>query len=68
MVEQKIPDIQPPQADSSDDDADFEALKAAAANMPKRTDEEVEAELDEWLKHPLNCKEVTPEMLEMPEY
>jgi hypothetical protein len=34
-------------------DEQFEAL---AANFPKRTPEEAEADLQEFLKHPLNCK------------
>ena len=33
------------------------------ANMPKRTQAEVDAEMDEWFNHPLNCKELTPEIL-----
>lgn len=36
--------------------------------MPKRTPEEEEADLDEFLNHPLNCKKITPEMLELPEF
>ena len=30
--------------------------------------EEQEADLEEWINHPLNCKELTPEMLERPEF
>lgn len=36
--------------------------------MPKMTPEEEEADMEEWVNHPLNCREVTPEMLERPEY
>ena len=36
--------------------------------MPQRTPEEVEADMEEWLAHPLNCKELTPEMMERPEF
>ena len=46
-------------------DEEFERMKAA---MPQRTDEEREADLEEWMNHPLNCKELTPEMLERPEF
>ena len=38
------------------------------ASMPKRSEEEIEAELEEFLNHPLNCKELTPDMLERPEF
>ena len=37
-------------------------------NFPKLTPEEEEAELEEWVNHPLNCKELTPAMLERPEF
>ena len=46
-------------------DEQFEAMRAA---MPERTDEEIEKDMEEWATHPLNCKEVTPEMLEKPEF
>lgn len=46
-------------------DEQFEAL---AANFPKRTAEEAEADLQEFLKHPLNCRELTPEILALPEF
>lgn len=48
-----------------EDDAFFEAM---AAKFPKRTDAEVEKELEEWARHPLNCKEITPKMLQQPEW
>ena len=46
-------------------DEQFEAL---VEQMPKRSQEEAERDLEEFVKHPLNCSEVTPEMLEQPEY
>ena len=46
-------------------DDQFEAL---CAKLPKMTPEEQEADMEEWVNHPLNCQEVTPEMLERPEY
>lgn len=46
-------------------DEQFEAL---AANFPKRTPEEAEADLQEFLKHPLNCKQLTPDILAQPEF
>lgn len=50
------------------DDITDEEFARMQANMPKRTPEEVEADLEEWLAHPLNCKELTPEMMERPEF
>jgi hypothetical protein len=50
-------------ADMTDDQ--FEAM---AAKLPKMTPEEQEADMQEWINHPLNCKEITPEMLERPEF
>ena len=47
------------------DDAFFEAMKA---KFPERTQEEFDKDMDEWQKHPLNCKEVTPEMLKLPAF
>ena len=38
-------------------DDQFEAM---CAQMPKMTQEEQEADLEEWINHPLNCKEITP--------
>ena len=32
------------------------------------TPEEMEKDMEEWVNHPLNAKEVTPDMLERPEY
>ena len=37
-------------------------------SLPERTEEEVEADWEEWLQHPLNCKELTPEMMEREEF
>ena len=39
-----------------------------ADNMPKRTQEEIDKDMEEWAQHPLNCSELTPEMLEKPEF
>ena len=39
-----------------------------AAALPERTEEEIEADWEEWLNHPLNCKELTPDMLEREEF
>ena len=49
-------------------DKEFEELKAAAAKLPKRTQEELDLEMEEWAAHPLNCKELTPELLAKPEF
>lgn len=38
------------------------------AQVPKMTPEEQEADMEEWVNHPLNCREITPEMLERPEW
>lgn len=46
-------------------DDQFEAM---CAQMPQMTEEEKEKDLDEWFNHPLNCKEVTPEMMTRPEF
>lgn len=46
-------------------DDQFEAL---CAQLPKMTPEEMEKDMEEWVNHPLNCREITPEMLERPEY
>ena len=51
--------LPPPEDDITD--AEFEAM---AANMPKMTPEEQERDLEDFLAHPLNCKEITPAMLE----
>ena len=41
-------------------DAEFEAMAEA---MPKMTPEEQEKDLEDFINHPLNCREITPEML-----
>lgn len=38
------------------------------ASFPVRSKEEQEADFEEFMKHPLNCGEITPEMLEQPEF
>lgn len=50
------------------DDITDEQFEALAASFPKRTQEEADADLEEFMKHPLNCKELTPEILAQPEY
>ena len=52
--------IAPPQDDDITD-AEFEAM---VANMPKMTQEEQERDLEDFINHPLNCRELTPEMLQ----
>ena len=52
-------------ADEDITDAEIEAL---IAMRPKRSEEELKDEMEEWLKHPLNCRELTPQMLERPEF
>ena len=37
-------------------------------SLPERTEEEVEADWEDWLQHPLNCKELTPAMMEREEF
>ena len=59
--------------DTSDPNFDVENLtdeqfEQLVAQMPKRSDEEAERDLEEFVAHPLNCSKVTPEMLESPEY
>lgn len=46
-------------------DEEFEALMA---KRPKRSQEEVEKDVEEFLNHPLNVKELTPEMMQRPEF
>lgn len=45
-----------------------EEFEAWCAKQPKRSQQEVEEDVENFLMHPLNCKELTPEMLERPEY
>ena len=65
MVEANPPT---PSAHTDMDDLTDEQFEAMCATLPKLTPEEQEADMEEWVNHPLNCKEVTPEMLERPEY
>lgn len=46
-------------------DEEYAKMKAA---LPKRTQEEQDRDLEEWMAHPLNCKEPTAAMLERPEF
>ena len=65
MVESTNPGIiEPP----DDEEISDELYAKMCAALPKRTDEEVEADLEEFMNHPLNCKEITPEALERPEF
>lgn len=48
------------------DDDEFEAY--VAAHRSERTQAEIDEDLESFLKHPMNCKELTPEMLNMPEF
>lgn len=58
--------VVPEDADLNDlTDEQFEAMRAS---FPKLTPEEEEKEMEEWINHPLNCKELTPEMLDRPEF
>jgi tetratricopeptide (TPR) repeat protein len=45
------------------EDPDFEW-----PNFPKRSQEEIDADIEFFVNHPLNAKKITPEMLEMPEF
>jgi hypothetical protein len=47
------------------DDATFEAM---VAKFPKLSPEEFDKEMEEFRTHPINCKELTPEMLKRPEF
>ena len=56
-----------------DGSLDFDSMtddqfEAHCAKLPKMTAEEQEADMQEWINHPLNVKELTPEMLERPEF
>jgi hypothetical protein len=35
---------------------------------PKRSQAEIDADIDFFVNHPLNARELTPEMLQMPEF
>jgi len=37
-------------------------------NMPKRSQEEIDADVEYFINHPINAKKITPEMMERPEY
>lgn len=66
MVEANMP--LPSNTDGDLNDLTDEQFEAMAKSIPKLTPEEEAAELEEWVNHPLNCKELTPEMLERPEF
>jgi len=36
--------------------------------MPKRSQEEIDADVEYFINHPINAKKITPEMMERPEY
>lgn len=50
------------------DEITDEQIEAMRAAMPKSTPDQIEADMEEWINHPLNCKELTPKMLEQPEF
>lgn len=51
------------------DDADFyDIMQARYKDMPPRTQEEIEDDINYFVNHPLNAKSFTPEMLDLPEY
>ncbi len=50
------------------DDMTDDQFEAWAKAQPKMTEEEQAEAMEEWVNHPLNCRELTPEMLERPEY
>lgn len=60
MVEPK--DLEAMQAKLVDNITD-EEFETMIANQPKRSREEAEAEVEEFLNHPLQCRELTPEIL-----
>jgi hypothetical protein len=37
-------------------------------NLPKRSQEEIDKDIEYFVNHPLNSTKLTPEMLERPEY
>lgn len=37
-------------------------------NVPKRSQEEIDKDIEFFVNHPLNAREITPQMLEMPEF
>lgn len=51
-----------------EDDITDEQFEAMIAAQPKRSQAEVEADVEEFLTHPLNCKELTAKDLERPEF
>jgi len=36
--------------------------------MPKRSQEEIDADVEYFINHPINAKKITPELMERPEY
>jgi hypothetical protein len=40
-----------------------EQFEAMIASQPKRTRAEAEEEVEQFLQHPLNCRDLTPEAL-----
>jgi hypothetical protein len=46
----------------------FEQMTDESVVRPKRSDEEIEADVEYFINHPLNAKELTPEMLDRPEF
>ena len=53
----------------TEDDVDiFDLLQQKHQAQGPRSKAEVEADIEYFVNHPLNCKKLTPEMLDMPEY
>jgi len=50
-----------------EEDKYFEEMLAAFQKIP-RTDKEVDDDIEFFTNHPLNCKELTAEMLDKPEF
>ena len=68
MVESNVPTIEQLQSELNEDELTDLEYQRMAASLPERTEEELEADWEDWLNHPLNCKELTPEMLEREEF
>lgn len=47
---------------------DDEGFPMHDPNAKPRTQEEIDADIEYFVKHPLNARHLTPEMLDMPEF
>jgi hypothetical protein len=45
------------------DDFDYDSVV-----YPKRSQEEIDQDIEYFVSHPLNARELTPELLQMPEF